>query len=202
MTTTMSNPAGTASAAAARGAAGSGNPALVGVLAMVGAAAMLLTAVGGAYMSVRHGSGADFVPKEMKFEYYAGGVLAATAVLGSIAVQFALSGIRQGQSRWAWQGWALGVLFGVSSMALVWSIGYRLPFGVSDSPYAVLVYALLSAAMLLLGVAVVAVTLALMRTLGGQITAAEPNLGRAAAWAWHIAAVGSVLTYAIIFLKK
>ena len=87
-------------------------------------------------------------------------------------------------------------------MALVWSIGYRLPLPVNDSPYAVLVYALLAAAMLLLGIAVVAVALALVRTMGGQITATEPNLGRAAAWAWHIAALGAVLTFAIIFLKK
>ena len=179
-----------------------GNPAMVGALVLTAAAGMFLATLGGSYWAVHTANAGEFVTQGMKFNTYGGALLAVTGILGSRAVEFAMSGVRQGQLRWGWMGWALAGLFAVSCMTIVWYLGKSLPFGVNDSPYSVLLYAVFAGCMLMLAIGLIAVLSALGRTLGGHITADHPAHGRAAAWIWHLAMVSAVGTFALVYLYK
>ena len=83
-----------------------GNPAMVGALVLTAAAGMFLATLGGSYWAVHTANAGEFVTQGMKFNTYGGALLAITGILGSLAVEFAMSGVRQGQLRWGWMGWA------------------------------------------------------------------------------------------------
>ena len=179
-----------------------GNPALVGTLLLCAAGTMFLAALGGSYWAVHAANRGDFVTKGMKFNIYGGAVLAITAMLGSIAVEFAMSGVKQGETRWASMGWTLAAGFGISCMSIVWYLAKSLPFGVNESPYSVLLYSMFAGCMIMLSIGTGAVILAFARTRGGQITADQPAYGRATTWIWHLAMISSVMTFSLVYLYK
>lgn len=192
--------ASTMSPAAARGRAG--HPALVGTLALVGSGAMLVAGLAAAYLSVRNANRADFVPEEMKFNNYTGLVIAATAGLGSMGAEWAMTAVRNGQRRYATMGWALAAVMGVAALNGIWFLGRDTELGAADSPYATIVYGLFAVAAILIGIAVGASLLALARTEGGQISAERPYLGRASAWVVHLGTVAWLSTFALVYLYK
>lgn len=185
---------------AVRGRAG--HPALVGTLALVAAGAMLLAGLGGAYLSVRNANRADFVPEDMAFNNYTAFMILVTAGLASMGAEWAMASVKNAQRRYATMGWALAVAMGVAALNGVWFLGRGLQLAVADSPYATIVYALFTAAGLLIGLAILAAVVGGVRTLGGQISPERPYIGRAAAWVVHLATLGWLVTYALVYLYK
>lgn len=179
-----------------------GNPALVGTLLLTTAGGMALATIGGSYWAVHAANRGDFITQGMKFNTYGGSVLAITAMLGSIAVEFAMAGVKQAQQRWASLGWTLAAVFGVSCMSITWYLAKSLPFGVDESPYSVLLYTLFGSCLVFLAIGIGAVMVAFAQTRGGHITADQPAYGRAATWIWHLAMVASVMTFALVYLYK
>lgn len=180
-----------------------GNAAVLGARIAVAGAALFLAALCGSYIAVRTGVGAEFVPTAMKFNNYAAVMTLISALLASFVVEWAHVSLTLGQRRWASAGYGLSALLGLAAMNLVWFIGARLGLAVNDvNGYALLVYAVLAAAMALFGAAVVASLLNLVRHLGGHASVTEPLLARAGNMFVHLASVGWVAVFALIFLYK
>ena len=179
-----------------------GSPALVGAMCFAGATAMFMAGLAGAYLSVRNSNRGSFLPPEMKFNNYAAVLAAMSMLIASIGAGWALHATRFTHRRWMSMGFALAAFMGIASLNLVWTIGAGLTFGVAEHPYAVVVYTLLGAAVVVLAISVGSSLLAVTRCLGGQITAEQPQLGRAAAWVVHIATITWIVVFALIYLYK
>lgn len=180
-----------------------GNSAVLGARAALAIGALFVAALCGAYVAVRHGVGKEFVPTAMSFNNYAAAMIAFSAVLASFVVEWAYVSLKVGQQRWVSGGYGLAALLQVAAMNLVWLIGAKLGLAVNDiNGYALLVYALLAAAMLLFAMGVVASLTNLIRCMGGHASAAEPLLARAGNSFVHLASAGWLAVFALIFLYK
>lgn len=179
-----------------------GNGSLFGVIAGVASGAMFLAALCGAYVAVRTGVGADFVPSTMKFNNYAAFIIALGGLIASLSVEWALVSLKVRQRRWVSAGYGLGAILCAAAMNLIWFIGSNLGMGVNENPYATLVYAVLAAALALFAAGLVACVVALFLTLGGHASADNPLPARAANWVVHLATLGWIAAYALIFLYK
>ena len=164
--------------------------------------AMFIAGLCGAYVAVRTGVGKGFVPTTMKFNNYAAVMILVTAAIASFAVEWALVALKVGQRRWVSGGYGLAALMGVAAMNLVWLIGARLGIAVNENVYATLVYALLAAAMLFLAVSVVACLTSLALSLGGHSSSQNTRPARAANCLVHLATLGWLAVFALIFLYK
>ena len=180
-----------------------GNSAVLGARTALAIGALFVAALCGAYVAVRHGVGKEFVPTAMSFNNYAAVMIGFSAVLASFVVEWAYVSLKVGQRRWVSGGYGLAALLGVAAMNLVWLIGAKLGLAVNDiNGYALLVYALLAAAMLLFAMGVVASLTNMVRCLGGHASAAEPLLARAGNSFVHLASAGWLAVFALIFLYK
>ena len=86
---------------------------------------------------------------------------------------------------------------------LLWFLGRKVGFGPGDTkvgPFAVVFFALIVAAGLVVLVGVVAVLLALGRTLGRQMTGTNHEMVRAVAWYWDFVVVAWIAVYATLWL--
>ena len=180
----------------------SGNAMLLGVVGAVAGGAMFIAALCGAYVSVRTGFGKGFVPTTMKFNNYAGVMTLVSGLIASFAAEWALVSLKVGKRRWVSGGYGLAALMSVAAMNLIWLIGSRLGMAVNESVYATLVYALLAAALALFAVGVVACIVSLMLSLGGHASTQNPRPARAANWLVHLATLGWLAVFALIFLYK
>lgn len=180
-----------------------GNSAVLGTRAAVAACALFVAALCGAYVAVRHGVGKEFVPTAMRFNNYAAVMTAASALLSSFVVEWAFVSLKVAQRRWVSGGYGLAALLGVAAMNLVWLIGAKLGLAVNDvNGYALLVYALLAAAMVLFAMSVISSVMNLIRCMGGHASATEPLLARAGNSFVHLASGGWLAVFALIFLYK
>jgi heme/copper-type cytochrome/quinol oxidase subunit 3 len=104
--------------------------------------------------------------------------------------------------RWMFMGFGLAAFLSLAAMNLVWLLGSSLGFGVNEHPYAVFVYALLAAALVVLAISAGTALLAAARSLSGQVSAEQPHLGRAAAWVVHTGTLVWLVVFAVIYLYK
>lgn len=183
-----------------RGRAGS--PALVGALTAYAGVAMFVTAACATYLSVRNASGADFIEPKMLFNNYVAFMIVATFVLASMAAGWAVTSMRVGQRRWATSGFGLAVFLNAAGANLVWFIVKGLGLGASGSTYPVILYGLFIVVAVTTTIGFVASLSGLLRTLGGQASAAQPHYGVLAAWGQHLAGASWVAVYATIYLLK
>jgi hypothetical protein len=184
----------------------SGNNAQVGTLLAGAAAIMFVATLAGAYVSVRNwiGVGGDdgFIPQALKFDNYAGFMTMTSALAASLSAEWALMSSRLNQRRWATAGYGLTAFFLLAAMNVVWFIGQRSGLVASETPYAILFYALLAAMLLLLAIGVVSAIVTLIRILGGHVGGAEILHGRAANWLIHLATAGATVGFFLIYTYR
>jgi heme/copper-type cytochrome/quinol oxidase subunit 3 len=179
-----------------------GNPALVGTLAGVAAGAMAVAGLGMAFLASRQAAGKDFVPATMLFDNYIAVTTAATLLLASAAVGWAVTALRIGHRRWASSGFALAALLDFAALNLIWFLAKETGLAVQGSEYAVLVYAVMTAAGVAIAIGLVAAVVGFARVLGAQTSSAQPHLGRASAWTQHLGTAAWLAAWGLIYLRK
>lgn len=184
--------------------AGRGRPKHVASIAALVAGTAELMVVGAlvaAYLNVR-ALAAVWPPKGVDLDNYLGTTLFLTTALSMITAEWAVYALRHGNRRQSLSALALTVGLGAAFINLLWYVGTQLHFGPADNSYAVVVYALLIAVGIIAAVGVGFLLVALTRTVGGQVTASEPELLRAAAWHWHIVTVAWMLAFLALYLLQ
>jgi len=173
-----------------------------GALALAAGATALMGSLVGAYITVGHLAKA-WPPGGVQLDQYAGNMMALTMLMSVVTVEWACYAIKrddQAQSTW---GLALTIGFGAGFLLLLWQVGRQVGFG-PGSPkvgaFAVLFFALIGAAGALALIGLVALILALGRTLGHQMNGSRHEMIRATAWIWDFVVLAWIAVYATIWL--
>jgi heme/copper-type cytochrome/quinol oxidase subunit 3 len=157
----------------------------------------------GAYLGLKAASGsAAWPPKGVKFDNYTATMLAITALMGSVTIEWAAYGIRKrfhGQSLF---GYALTVWFGVAFLVALGYLISKLGFAPSATPYATVVHAMAGAAFVVAAVATAGTVLVGLRAVGHQLTTDNQEVARSAAWLWHVATVCWIAVYYTVYVAK
>jgi heme/copper-type cytochrome/quinol oxidase subunit 3 len=176
---------------------------LVTVAALLGGVAelMVVAALVAAYLNVR-GLAGRWPPKTVHVDNYLGTTLFLTLVLSIITIEWAVYALRRGNRRQALSATTVTIGLGVAFVNLLWYVGTQLHFGPADSTYAVLVYAQLIAVGVIAAIGIGFLLVALSRTIGGQVTAGQPAVLRAAAWHWHVVTGAWTLAFLAIYVLQ
>jgi heme/copper-type cytochrome/quinol oxidase subunit 3 len=162
---------------------------------------MLFAALVGSLVHVRH-FGGPFPPKGVKIDRYLGNIVVITMLMAAVTIEWAYNAVRRDQRRQA--SAALGITIGLGLAVLnllSWGAG-RASFGPGTSPYGTLVTALVLLLGLVVGLGIGFNTFTLFRVAGSQVSAAEPDQLRAAAWYWHFTVLAAVAVwYAVVILR-
>ncbi len=181
-----------------------GVPGLAGAIALGVAGSMFMTAVGAAYFGIRNKEEA-FVPDKMDFwggPTYGAVMAMFTWIIGSLACEWAMQAVGQTVRRWSLMAWGLAAFMAVAALNLQWTLVDELGFGVADTTYSTLVYALFIASGVMTLAALVAALVGFARTTGGHITGENPHVGRACAVIYHLGLLSWLGTFGLIYLYK
>ena len=141
-------------------------------------------------------------PKGVELDNYLGNMLVITMLLGTLTVQWAVSAVKRGERRQATAAFAIAAGLGVAFLNLLSYSMSRADLPLGRHAYAGVVGAMTGALGILVGVAVGFVLLTLLRVKGEQVTAANPDLARAAAWFWNYATAATIVVwYAVVVMK-
>ncbi|HVM07130.1 MAG TPA: cytochrome c oxidase subunit 3 [Acidimicrobiales bacterium] len=164
---------------------------------------MVMGGLVAAYLALKNGvRGVDWPPEDTSFDNYTATTLSLTVLMAMITIEWAAYAIRKD-----FRGQAL-FAFGLTAalaIAHLNGLGYLIngfEFGVADSAYAAVVHALTLVPFLIGAIAVGAVVLVGLRAVGHQLSLANYALMRAAANAWHIAAIAWVIAYYTVYITK
>jgi heme/copper-type cytochrome/quinol oxidase subunit 3 len=185
-------------------AGGRGRPAnVLSVATLLAGVAELMTigALVAAYLNVR-GLALRWPPKGVSLDNYLGTTLTITMALSAITAEWAVYSMRRGNRRQSLSALILTLTFGVAFLNLLWYIGTQLGFGPADGSYGVLVYALLIGVGVIGALGIAFLLVALFRTVGGQVTPADPSVTRAAAWHWHVVVLAWLLVFMALYLLQ
>jgi heme/copper-type cytochrome/quinol oxidase subunit 3 len=146
--------------------------------------------------------GQVFPPKGVTVDRYLGNLVVITMLMGSATVEWARAAVVRADRRQGMAG--LGVTLGLALAVinLLWYAASRAHFAAAATSYGILVSALVLTLALSIAAAAGFVLLTLFRVAGGQVTAAQPEQARAAAWFWHFTVVASLAVwYAVVVLR-
>jgi len=174
----------------------------IGVLVVVSGGVALYTTLIAAYVSIGHVAH-GWPPPGVTLDVYTGNMLAVTAIMSLVTVEWAYYAVKRGDPAQGTWGLLLTAGFGSGFVLLLWQLGTHMGFGPGSAkigPFAVIFYAMLAAtgAVALLGI--VAVLLILTRVLGRQATASNPEMLRAVAWYWDFVIVAWLAVYSAVWL--
>jgi heme/copper-type cytochrome/quinol oxidase subunit 3 len=184
--------------------AGRGRPAhLLSVTTLlVGVAELMaVSALVAAYLNVR-ALAAVWPPKDVSLDNYLGTVALITVGMSVITAEWAVYALRRGNRRQTLGALGLTVGLGAAFVNLIWYTGTQLHFGPADHSYAVLVYALLITVGAVAALGIGYLLVALVRTLGGQVTSGDPELVRGAAFHWHVVATAWLLAFMALYVLQ
>lgn len=172
--------------------------------ALVGGAGVVLL-VGGlvaAYLAMRS-TVAVWPPKNVKLDRYMGTTLAITMLMASVMIEWAAYGIRKGFRGQSLFGFGLTVLLGVAYLVgLAYLLISKLGYEAAATPYATVVYAMLGVAFAVGLLAIGAVILAAIRTMGAQIAEGNYDVMRATGYVWHAATITWIAVYYTVYITK
>jgi cytochrome c oxidase subunit 3 len=172
------------------------------VLIVVTGGLGLFAAVIGAYAAVGDAA-AQWPPNGVTIDDYVGTMLTLTVLMSAVTVEWACYAIKRDDPAQATWGLLLTAGFGMAFLDLLWFLGRNANFGPGSTkigPFAVLFFALIVAAGFVALLGVIAVLLALSRTLGRQMSSASHEMLRAVAWYWEFVVVAWIAVYATIWL--
>jgi cytochrome c oxidase subunit 3 len=174
----------------------------IATLVLVTGGTTLFAVLIAAYVGVGHGSGV-WPPSGVNIDKYVGNMLALTAIMSAITVEWAAYAIKREDTAQATWGLLLTVGFGAAFLLLLWQLGDKIGFGPGDAkvgPFAVLFFALIGAAGALALFGIFAVLAALARTVGRQMTLANHEMIRATAWIWDFVVLCWLAVFATLWL--
>ena len=173
----------------------------MGVLLLGTSGIMIFGALIAAYLHLRRLT-EGWPPRGVRIDEYIGNLLVITMVLGAVTMEWAAHALRRGERRQTSAALSLTVGLGLAFLNLVSYTAGRMGFDAADHPYGLVVTAMGMLIGITVGVAVSFVTLTLFRVAGAQVSAAEPDQVRAAAWYWHFATAASVAVWYTVFVLK
>lgn len=141
-------------------------------------------------------------PKGVKIDEYLGNMLIITMLLGSMSVLWAVSAVKRDERRQASAAFAIAIGFGVAFLNLLsYSISQQ-HLALAKDAYTGVTGAMTGLLAILVGLAIGFVLLTLLRVRGEHVTAANPDLARAAMWFWHYTtAATAVVWFTVVVLK-
>jgi heme/copper-type cytochrome/quinol oxidase subunit 3 len=181
-----------------------GNAAQLGALLAIASSVMFVATFAGAYVSVRNSIGiADFIPKGLKFDNFAGFMTMVSGLAAALSAHWALTSARLKQRRWSTAGYGLSAFFIVAALNSTWFLAQqtKLVAG-SDAPYAILFYAFIASIIGCLVVGLIASIVNLIRVLGGHIDGDDLLIGKAGNWFIHLAAAAAAVNFFLIYTYK
>ncbi len=162
---------------------------------------MLVGALVAAYLNVR--ALAQHWPAEgAELDNYLGTTATITLALSMVTAEWAVYALRMGNRRQALSALTLTAGLGAAFINLLWYVGTQLHFGPADHSYAVLVYALLIAVGVVAAIGIGFLLVAVARTVGGQVSAGDPAVVRAAAWHWHVVTTAWLLVFLALYILQ
>jgi heme/copper-type cytochrome/quinol oxidase subunit 3 len=171
-------------------------------VSLAGAGAlMIMGGLVGAYLAVKSGT-PEWPPADTEFDNYTAATLVITVLMAMVTIEWAGYAIRnvfRGQALFAF---ALTTLLGVAHLALLAYLITAFAFGVGDTPYATVVYALTLVPWFLGAIAVCGVVVVGLRALGHQLASDNYALIRSVANLWHVAAIAWLIAYYTVYITK
>jgi heme/copper-type cytochrome/quinol oxidase subunit 3 len=172
------------------------------VLMVVTGGIALFGALIGVYAGL--GSGLSrWPPSGVTIDNYVGTMLSLTALMSAVTVEWAWHAItRQDRAQAMW-GLLLTAGFGLAFLNLLWFVGRQVNFGPGNTkvgPFAVIFFAMIVASGFVALIGVVALLMALGRTLGNQMTATNNEMIRAVAWYWDFVVIAWLAVYTTVWL--
>ncbi len=180
-----------------------GNAAFLGSMLVAAAGVMFMAALCGSYVSVRNFVGfRDFVPAALKFDNYSGFMTMVSALGASLSAEWALMSAKVNKRRWISAGYGFAAVLGLGASNAVWFIGSRSELVSSETPYAILFYAVLAATIGFLLLGVIASIVGLIRGLGGHIAGDNLLFGRASNVLVHLGTAAALAMFFLLFTYK
>lgn len=144
-----------------------------------------------------------FPPAGVRFDDYVGNMLAITAIMSAVTVEWAWYSVRRDDRAQATWGLVLTALLGLATLNLIFFLGRGIGFGPGSAKigaFAVVFFALLSAAGAVGILGIGAVVLVFLRTVGGQMTPGHYEMVRVVCWFWDFVVISWIAVYATLFL--
>ena len=164
-------------------------------------ALMVMGGLVAAYLALK--SAADgWPPEDTAFDNYTATTLALTVLMAMSTIEWAAYAIRKDFRGQALFAFALTAAFAAAHVNGLAYLINGFEFGVGDSPYATVVYSLLLVPFLLGLIAAGAVVLVGLRAVGHQLATNNYALMRAAAIAWHVAAIAYLIGFYTVYITK
>lgn len=178
------------------------NVVTMGVAVAYSAGLMTVGGLVATWIQVQKTAGASNWPPDAveHIDNYPGSMLAATAVLLAALAAWATHALRSDDRRQAQVGSALTLLVGLAFLNAIWYVGATIGHGPGENAYALLVHAfvvvvgVLTVASLALNVAT------LLRIAGGQVSAQQPEMAVAAAWAWYFTTAAWMIAFFTVYV--
>jgi heme/copper-type cytochrome/quinol oxidase subunit 3 len=174
----------------------------ISVMMVVTGGVGLFAALIAAYVAVSNVA-QSWPPAGVHFDDYVGNMLALTAVMSGVTVEWAWYSVRRDDRAQTTWGLLLTALFGLATLNLVFFLGRSIGFGPGNAkvgPFAVVFFALLSAAGAVGILGIIAVVMAMARTIGGQMTPVNNEMVRAVCWLWDFVVISWIAVYATLFV--
>jgi heme/copper-type cytochrome/quinol oxidase subunit 3 len=174
----------------------------ISLLMVVTGGLVLFAALIGSYVQLSEAT-ARWPPAGVNLDEYVGNMLAITAVMSAITVEWAWYSVKRDDQAQATWGLSVTALLGASFLVLLWDSARRIGFGPGSGKvgaFATVYYALMvaSGGLALLGLA--ALLLALARTVGRQMTPAHNEMLRAVAWYWDFVVICWLAVWATVWV--
>jgi heme/copper-type cytochrome/quinol oxidase subunit 3 len=170
----------------------------LGVLLLGGSTVMVNLALAGAYINLR-ALAAEWPPGAIRLDNYHGTTVFLTLLLSSVMAEWGVYSIRRNNTRQATAAFITTIGLGAAALNLIWYLGTQLGFGPRDHAYGTTFYAFLIVNGVAVAIAVVVALVALLRLLGGQVTARSPELARAACWYWQAVVLSWTVAYVTLY---
>ncbi len=174
----------------------------IGVLAVVTGGVALFGALIAAYVSIGHAAHA-WPPNGVTLDVYIGNMLAITAIMSAVTVEWAVYSVKRGDPAQGTWGLLLTAGFGAAFLLLLWQLGSKIGFGPGSSKigaFAVIFFTMLGSAGAVALVGIFAVIMVLLRVLARQMTPANTEMLRAVAWYWDFVVVAWLAVFSAIWL--
>jgi heme/copper-type cytochrome/quinol oxidase subunit 3 len=171
----------------------------IAVLLLVSGGLMLFGALIAAYAHVAQLT-KPWPPAGVKIDNYFGSMLSITAIMSGVTIEWAAYAIKRGERRQAFGAFGLSILLALAFLNLLWFTGRKAGYGPGHSAFAVLFFAMLSAAGAVAIVGLAGMVVALGRTIARQTGPGRTEVVRVVAWFWDFVVVAWIAIYATVWL--
>jgi heme/copper-type cytochrome/quinol oxidase subunit 3 len=174
----------------------------LGVLVVVTGGMALFATLIAAYVSVGHVA-KTWPPNGVTLDVYTGNMLAITAFMSLVTVEWAYYSVKKGDPAQGTWGLLLTAGFGCGFLLLLWQLGSKIGFGPSSAkigPFAVIFFAMLAASGAVTVLGIFAIVLVLTRVLARQMTATNTEMLRAVAWYWDFVVLAWLAVFSAVWL--